>query len=55
VDNLTAFSFYTMPAGGQSDSTDSASPSMSRIGNPYDNAKAESFMKTLKQEEPTRH
>jgi putative transposase len=24
---------------------------MSRIGNPYDNAKAESFMKTLKQEE----
>ena len=26
-------------------------PSMSRIANPYDNAKAESFMKTLKQEE----
>jgi len=26
-------------------------PNMSRIGNPYDNAKAESFMKTLKQEE----
>src|SRR4029079_8375967 len=26
-------------------------PSMSRIGNPYDNAKAESFMKTLKQQE----
>jgi putative transposase len=26
-------------------------PSMSRIGNPYDNSKAESFMKTLKQEE----
>jgi putative transposase len=26
-------------------------PSMSRIGNPYDNALAESFMKTLKQEE----
>jgi transposase InsO family protein len=26
-------------------------PSMSRIGNPYDNAVAESFMKTLKQEE----
>ena len=26
-------------------------PSTSRIGNPYDNAKAESFMKTLKQEE----
>jgi transposase InsO family protein len=25
--------------------------SMSRIGNPYDNAKAEAFMKTLKQEE----
>jgi transposase InsO family protein len=25
--------------------------SMSRIGNPYDNAKAESFMKSLKQEE----
>ena len=25
--------------------------SMSRVGNPYDNAKAESFMKTLKQEE----
>jgi putative transposase len=25
--------------------------SMSRIGNPYDNAKAESFIKTLKQEE----
>jgi transposase InsO family protein len=24
---------------------------MSRIGNPYDNAQAESFMKTLKQEE----
>jgi putative transposase len=26
-------------------------PSMSRVGNPYDNAKAESFIKTLKQEE----
>lgn len=26
-------------------------PSMSCVGNPYDNAKAESFMKTLKQEE----
>jgi len=26
-------------------------PSMSRAGNPYDNAQAESFMKTLKQEE----
>lgn len=26
-------------------------PSMSRVSNPYDNAKAESFMKTLKQEE----
>src|SRR4030081_3965534 len=26
-------------------------PSMSRRANPYDNAKAESFMKTLKQEE----
>jgi putative transposase len=26
-------------------------PSMSRVGNPYDNAKSESFMKTLKQEE----
>ena len=26
-------------------------PSMSRVGNPYDNTKAESFMKTLKQEE----
>jgi transposase InsO family protein len=26
-------------------------PSVSRVGNPYDNAKAESFMKTLKQEE----
>ena len=26
-------------------------PSMSRTGNPYDNAKCESFMKTLKQEE----
>ena len=25
--------------------------SMSRVGNPYDNAKAESFMKTLKREE----
>ena len=25
--------------------------SMSRVGNPYDNAKAESFMKTLKVEE----
>ncbi|WP_352827113.1 hypothetical protein [Mesorhizobium sp. M0494] len=24
---------------------------MSRVGNPYDNARAESFMKTLKQEE----
>jgi len=24
---------------------------MSRVGNPYDNAKAESFMRTLKQEE----
>ena len=30
-------------------------PSMSRIGNPYDNAKAESFMKTLKQEEINGH
>ena len=28
-----------------------AQPSMSRVGNPYDNAKAESFMKTLKQEQ----
>ncbi|WP_352911871.1 integrase core domain-containing protein [Mesorhizobium sp. M0923] len=26
-------------------------PSMSRIGNPYDNAKAERFMRTLKDEE----
>ncbi|MER8970825.1 integrase core domain-containing protein [Mesorhizobium sp. M0808] len=26
-------------------------PSMSRVGNPYDNARSESFMKTLKQEE----
>jgi transposase InsO family protein len=26
-------------------------PSMSRLGDPYDNAKAESFMKALKQEE----
>jgi transposase InsO family protein len=26
-------------------------PSMSRVGNPYDNARAESFMNTLKQEE----
>jgi transposase InsO family protein len=26
-------------------------PSISRVGNPYDNAQAESFMKTLKQEE----
>jgi transposase InsO family protein len=26
-------------------------PSMSRVGNPYDNAQSESFMKTLKQEE----
>ncbi len=26
-------------------------PSMSRVGNPYDNAKAESFIKTLKQEQ----
>ncbi|TJW30731.1 MAG: transposase, partial [Mesorhizobium sp.] len=26
-------------------------PSMSRIGNPYDNAKAERFMRTLKEEE----
>jgi transposase InsO family protein len=26
-------------------------PSMSRVGNPYDNARAESFMKTLKQEQ----
>ena len=26
-------------------------PSMSRVGNPYDNTRAESFMKTLKQEE----
>jgi transposase InsO family protein len=26
-------------------------PSMSRTGNPYDNAKCESFLKTLKQEE----
>jgi transposase InsO family protein len=28
-----------------------ALPSMSRVRNPYDNAKAESFTKTLKQEE----
>ena len=26
-------------------------PSMSRVGNPYDNAKAERFMRTLKEEE----
>ncbi len=26
-------------------------PSMSRVGNPYDNAKAESFIKMLKQEQ----
>ncbi|MFN7025752.1 MAG: transposase [Pseudorhizobium sp.] len=26
-------------------------PSMSRVGNPYDNAKAERFMRTLKDEE----
>lgn len=32
-------------------STHGIQPSMSRIGSPYDNAKAESFMKTLKQEE----
>lgn len=31
--------------------TNDIQPSMSRIGCPYDNAKAESFMKTLKQEE----
>jgi transposase InsO family protein len=31
--------------------THAIQPSMSRVGNPYDNAKAESFMKTLKQEE----
>ena len=30
-------------------------PSMSRVGNPYDNAKAESFMKTLKQEQVHGH
>ncbi len=30
-------------------------PSMSRAGNPYDNAKAESFMKTLKQEQVRGH
>ncbi len=30
---------------------DGIQPSMSRVGNPYDNAQAESFMKTLKQEE----
>ncbi|MHA4733489.1 integrase core domain-containing protein [Ensifer adhaerens] len=29
-------------------------PSMSRVGNPYDNTCAESFMKTLKQEEVAR-
>ena len=29
----------------------SVQPSMSRVGNPYDNAKAESFMKTLKEEQ----
>ena len=34
-------------AGGQ--------PSMSRVGNPYDNAKAEAFMKTLKQEQVYGH
>jgi transposase InsO family protein len=28
---------------------------MSRPGNPYDNAKAESFMKTLKQEQVRGH
>jgi transposase InsO family protein len=30
-------------------------PSMSRVGNPYDNAKAESFMKTLKEEQVRGH
>jgi len=33
----------------------SVQPSMSRVGNPYDNAKAESFMKTLKQEQVRGH
>ena len=28
---------------------------MSRVGNPYDNAKAESFMKTLKEEQVRGH
>ena len=32
-----------------------AQPSMSRVGNPYDNAKAESFMKTLKEEQVRGH
>ncbi len=32
-----------------------AQPSMSRVGNPYDNAKAESFMKTLKEEQVRHH
>jgi len=32
-----------------------AQPSMSGVGNPYDNAKAESFMKTLKQEQVRGH
>src|SRR3712207_7365428 len=32
-----------------------ARPSMSAVGNPYDNAKAESFFKTLKREEGYLH
>jgi putative transposase len=32
-----------------------AQPSMSRVGNPCDNAKAESFMKTLKEEQVRGH
>jgi putative transposase len=42
---------YACKDYGELLTTHAIQPSMSRVGNPYDNAKAESFMKTLKQEE----
>ena len=42
---------YACAAYGERLQAHGLRPSMSRAGNPYDNAKAERFMRTLKEEE----